>query len=101
MPLLAAPVVVGFPDEGAAYAAREAIVAVPTFAVASTPKWQACDHAAIYVGHAANYAALVDKDPAGEHDWQRQRLIDLILSWDVDEWKQAQSQNTLSRKRHN
>ena len=89
VPLLPAPVVVRFPAEAAAYAAREAIVAVPTFAVPSTPKWQVCDHAAIYAGHAANYAALVDKDPAGEHDWQRQRLIDLILSWDVDQWKQA------------
>lgn len=88
---LPARVVLRFPAEAAAYAAREAAVAVPCFAKDATPKWQVCDHAAIYAGHAADYAARVDRDAGAEHSWQRQRLIELILSWDADQWRRARS----------
>jgi len=75
-----------YPAEAAVYAAREAVRAVPRFADAHTPKWMISDHAAICAGHAANYATCVQPDSTGEHEWQRQRLIELILSWDADRW---------------
>lgn len=74
-----------YDSEAAAYAAREAADA------GASPEephwlWAVSDHPAIHAGHAANLAALASPDRRAEHRWQRQRLIELILTWDPETW---------------
>lgn len=71
--------------EAVAYAAREAALAVPP-SDPDCPRWMLSDQAAIRAGHAANWAAQASADRIAEFEWQRRRLVELLLGWDPNEW---------------